>query len=88
MYKRQTYTLAEIDGPGAIQHIWMTPTGNWKFSIIRFYWDDEDTPSVEVPVGDFFAMGWNEYAPPVSYTHLDVYKRQPKDYSQPGSNGR
>ncbi len=59
----ETYTLAEIDGPGAIQHIWMTPTGNWKFSIIRFYWDDEDTPSVEVPVGDFFAMGWNEYAP-------------------------
>ncbi|WP_423127288.1 glycoside hydrolase family 172 protein [Gaoshiqia sp. Z1-71] len=59
----ETYTLAEIDGPGAIQHIWMTPTGNWKFSIIRFYWDDEKEPSVECPVGDFFAMGWNVYAP-------------------------
>lgn len=59
----ETFTLAEIEGPGAIQHIWMTPTGNWRFSIIRFYWDDEETPSVEVPVGDFFAMGWNEYAP-------------------------
>ncbi|MCW0481599.1 glycoside hydrolase family 172 protein [Gaoshiqia sediminis] len=59
----ETFTLAEIDGPGAIQHIWMTPTGNWKFSIIRMYWDDETEPSVEVPVGDFFAMGWNEYAP-------------------------
>lgn len=59
----ETFTLAEIDGPGAIQHIWMTPTGNWKFSIIRMYWDDEKEPSVEVPVGDFFAMGWNEYAP-------------------------
>ena len=59
----ETFTLAEIEGPGAIQHIWMTPTGNWRFSVIRFYWDDEKTPSVEVPVGDFFAMGWNQYAP-------------------------
>src|SRR5690606_11265695 len=59
----ETFTLAEIEGPGAIQHIWMTPTGNWRFSIIRIYWDDEETPSVEVPVGDFFAMGWNQYAP-------------------------
>ena len=59
----ETFTLADIDGPGAIQHIWMTPTGNWRFSIIRIYYDGEKTPSVEVPVGDFFAMGWNEYAP-------------------------
>jgi len=58
----KTITLAEIEGPGAIQHIWMTPTGNWRFSIIRFYWDDETTPSVEVPVGDFFGMGWGQYA--------------------------
>jgi hypothetical protein len=55
-------TIAEIEGPGAIQHIWMTPTGNWRFSILRFYWDDEETPSVEVPVGDFFGMAFNEYA--------------------------
>jgi len=58
----ETFTLAEIEGPGAIQQIWMTPTGNWRFSIIRIYWDDEETPSVEVPVGDFFGMGWGEYA--------------------------
>ena len=58
----QTFTLAEITGSGAIQHIWMTPTGNWRFSIIRFYWDDEKEPSVEVPVGDFFGMGWGEWA--------------------------
>ena len=57
-----TMTLAEIDEAGAIQHIWMTPTGNWRCSIIRFYWDGESTPSVEVPVGDFFAMGWGRYA--------------------------
>ncbi|MGC4037265.1 MAG: DUF2961 domain-containing protein [Chitinophagaceae bacterium] len=60
---KTTYTVAEIDGQGSIQHIWMTPTGNWRYSIIRFYWDDEKTPSVEVPVGDFFCMGWKKYAP-------------------------
>ena len=53
----QTFTLADITGPGAIQHIWMTPTGNWKYSIVRIYWDDEKEPSVEVPVGDFFWDG-------------------------------
>jgi len=54
----QTFTLAEIDGSGAIQQIWMTPTGKWRFSILRIYWDDETQPSVECPVGDFFASGW------------------------------
>ncbi len=58
----ETITIGEIDGPGAIQHIWMTPTGNWRFSILRFYWDDEATPSIEVPLGDFFGMAYNEYA--------------------------
>ena len=54
--------LAEIDGPGAIQHIWMTPAGKWRYCILRFYWDNETEPSVECPVGDFFAMGWGSYA--------------------------
>jgi Protein of unknown function (DUF2961) len=57
-----TYTVAEIDGSGSVQHIWMTPTGVWRNSIIRFYWDDEKTPSVEAPVGDFFGMGWGQYS--------------------------
>lgn len=57
-----TYTVAEISGSGAIQHIWMTPTGTRRLSILRMYWDDEKEPSVEVPVGDFFAMGWGKYA--------------------------
>jgi hypothetical protein len=60
---KTTFTIAEIDSAGSIQHIWMTPTGNWRYSIIRFYWDDETTPSVEAPVGDFFGMGWGQYAP-------------------------
>ena len=56
-----TFTLADIKGPGCIQQIWMTPTGNWRTSILRFYWDDETEPSIEVPVGDFFASGWGQY---------------------------
>lgn len=59
---KTTFTIAEIQGPGAIQHIWMTPAGVWRYSILRFYWDGETEPSVEVPVGDFFACGWNRYA--------------------------
>jgi hypothetical protein len=59
---KSTFTLAEIDGPGAIQSIWMTPTGNWRWSILRFYWDGETEPSIECPVGDFFACGWGKYA--------------------------
>ncbi len=59
---KQVFTLAEIQGPGAIQHIWMTPTGNFRYSILRMYWDGETTPSVETPVGDFFACGWGKYA--------------------------
>jgi hypothetical protein len=58
----ETITIADIEGPGAVQHIWMTPTGNWRFTIMRIYWDDEKEPSVEVPVGDFFGMAYNEYA--------------------------
>ena len=58
----QPYTLADVKGPGAVQQIWMTPTGNWRFSIIRMYWDGEENPSVECPVGDFFACGWGSYA--------------------------
>ncbi len=59
---KETFVLAEIQGPGAIQQIWMTPSGNWRFSILRFYWDGEKEPSVEVPVGDFFASGWGQFA--------------------------
>ena len=59
----ETFTMADIDGPGAIQQIWMTPTGNWRYSILRIYWDDQEQPAVECPVGDFFGMGWGQYAP-------------------------
>ena len=58
----QTFEMANIEGPGAIQQIWLTPTGNWRYAILRIYWDDQEIPSVECPVGDFFGMGWGEYA--------------------------
>ncbi len=58
----QTVEIASIDGPGVIQHIWMTPTGKWRDVVIRFYWEGQENPSVECPVGDFFASGWERYA--------------------------
>jgi len=58
----ETRTLADVRGSGAIQHIWMTLTGHWRHSILRIYWDDQETPSVECPAGDFFACGWGQYA--------------------------
>lgn len=55
------FTLAEITGPGAIQHIWLTCfPDNWRHMILRMYWDEEVQPSVEVPIGDFFCNGWCE----------------------------
>lgn len=59
----ETLNIADVAGPGCIQHIWMTPTGKWRNTILRMYWDGEQQPSVECPVGDFFASGWGEYAP-------------------------
>ncbi len=59
--RQSTFTLADIQGPGAIQHIWLTtfPT-NWRQLILRMYWDGEAEPSIECPLGDFFASGWCE----------------------------
>jgi hypothetical protein len=59
----ETRELANIEGPGAIQQIWMTPAGaHWRHCILRIYWDDQEQPSVECPVGDFFACGWNQFS--------------------------
>jgi D-arabinan exo alpha-(1,3)/(1,5)-arabinofuranosidase (non-reducing end) len=58
-----TFTLADVSASGAIQHIWMTTSEKWwRAAILRIYWDGETEPSVETPLGDFFAMGWGEYA--------------------------
>jgi hypothetical protein len=37
----------------------MTTTGKWRYQIIRIYWDGQENPSVECPLGDFFAAGWS-----------------------------
>ncbi len=55
---QKTTTLAKIEGPGVVQHIWMTVDPKaYRDCILRFFWDDEPTPSIEAPVGDFFAVG-------------------------------
>jgi len=58
--KDQVYTFAETQGPGAIRHIWITVPDrspkNLRNLILRFYWDDQETPSVEAPLGDFFGV--------------------------------
>jgi hypothetical protein len=58
----ETFVMADVKGEGAIQQIWLTPAGTWRFAILRIYWDGETEPSVECPVGDFFASGWGQYA--------------------------
>ena len=62
MPAQSTVEIAAIDGPGTINHIWLTPTGRWRNTILRIYWEGAENPSVECPIGDFFCMGWNEYA--------------------------
>ena len=58
----EMFEMADIKGQGAIQQMWLTPTGLWRFCILRIYWDDIETPAVECPIGDFFACGWQRYA--------------------------
>lgn len=62
-----TFTLADIDGPGSLQHMWITGDLARKgplarFYILRIYWDGQEQPSVECPAADFFACGWGVYA--------------------------
>jgi hypothetical protein len=57
----ETVTLMDIDGPGIIQHIWMVE-GLSRAHVLRFYWDGELTPSIEVPAPDFFAVGHEMFA--------------------------
>ncbi len=56
-----TLTLAQLDGPGQIVHIWCTIAHDDPFysrkMTLRIYWDGEEHPSVECPIGDFFGMG-------------------------------
>jgi hypothetical protein len=57
-------TIAEIKGAGVIKHVWITLNSKdpmvRRNTVIRIYWDGNDIPSVEVPLGDFFGQGWGE----------------------------
>jgi hypothetical protein len=60
-----TFTMADIRGPGAIQSLWVGGTvarDHSRLSILRIYWDGQEQPSVECPLGDFFAAGWPGFA--------------------------
>ena len=63
----QTVVVADIQGPGAIQHLWLSGDLARKgplsrHYIVRIYWDGQENPSVECPCADFFACGWGQYA--------------------------
>jgi hypothetical protein len=60
----ETAEIAAINGAGIIKHIWITIATEDAFirrnAVIRMYWDGEEQPSVESPIGDFFGQGWGE----------------------------
>lgn len=61
----KTLTIFAENGPAEIRHIWITmATGeahHLKKLVLRMYWDEEATPSVETPIGDFFGLGLGTY---------------------------
>ena len=61
----ETRTLAELSGPGAIHHFWVTiassEPNHLRKLVLRMYWDGEATPSILAPIGDFFGTGHGEY---------------------------
>lgn len=60
----KTVVLGEIDGPGVVRHIWMTAQSPipriYGLLVLRIWWDNEPDPSVEVPLGDFFGVGFGK----------------------------
>lgn len=61
----EVFELANITGEGIIKHIWITDScpADRKL-VLRMYWDESNTPSVEAPLGDFFAAAmYQNYAP-------------------------
>jgi hypothetical protein len=54
--------LLDVEGAGVVTHIWCTincrdPHIRRKL-VVRMFWDGQDHPSVEAPIGDFFGQGW------------------------------
>ena len=61
----ETVTVLNESGPGVITHVWFTIADpelyHLKKIVLRMYWDNEPTPSVEAPIGDFFGLGLGDY---------------------------
>ena len=55
----EVFTLADIEGPGMINSMWMAGYVGRDF-ILRIYWEGQGDASVECPVSDFFAVGWSD----------------------------
>jgi hypothetical protein len=57
--------LLDVTGAGVVTHIWFTINSedelHLKNLVLRAWWDGESTPSIEVPIGDFFGLGLGEY---------------------------
>ena len=70
----QTLVLADIPGAGCVNHIWFTIWHEEKLwprkMVLRIYWDGEESPSVECPVGDFFGTGYRIAAYRSRYTQV------------------
>ena len=60
-----TATILDVTGAGVVTHIWFTISSrdqmHLKNLVLRAWWDGESTPSIEVPIGDFYCMGLGEY---------------------------
>ena len=57
----ETTVLADLSGAGIVSHLWVTVADNeygWpRLLRLRIYYDGSSTPSVDAPLGDFFAVG-------------------------------
>ena len=62
IHEGKTATIFNVDGPGLITRIWVTIDSRdphfLRRIVLRMFWDDEEYPSVEVPIGDFFGCGY------------------------------
>jgi Protein of unknown function (DUF2961) len=65
-----TAAVMDVEGTGTIKHIWMASSHDLhevgRSGVLRFYWDDEKSPSIEIPIADFFAIGHGTFAPVTS----------------------
>jgi hypothetical protein len=70
--------IASIDGPGIIRHIWLATydlPDAMRAVVIRAYWDGQEHPSIEAPLGDFFGFAHGHTPPYASAVHSVGEKR-------------